>query len=491
MQYVSTRATSASDSRNPETFSTILLGGLAPDGGLFMPAEYPRVSGEELDAWRTLSYADLAYEILRKFATDIPDADLKALTSKTYTPEVYRNARPEQQAADITPLRTLEDENGGTLILQALSNGPTLAFKDMAMQLLGNLFEYALAKDEDELNIFGATSGDTGSAAEYAMRGKRGVRVFMLSPSGKMSPFQTAQMFSLQDPNIFNIAVDGVFDDCQDLVKAVSNDLSFKARHKIGTVNSINWARVVAQVVYYFRGYLAATTSNTQTVSFTVPSGNFGNICAGHIARMMGLPIDKLVVATNENDVLDEFFRTGVYRVRKSSETFHTSSPSMDISKASNFERFIYDLVGRDSERTRALFRRVDTHGGFDLSGGPGADGDEFKRVKAYGFVSGKSTHADRVDTIRMVADDYGIVIDTHTADGIKVAREHMAPGVPMIVLETALAAKFNETILEALGMDAERPAGFEDIESLPQKFVVMQPNVDEMKTFIAAHTGL
>jgi threonine synthase len=491
MQYVSTRATSASASRNPETFSSILLGGLAPDGGLFMPAEYPRVSGEELNAWRKLSYAELAYEILRKFATDIPDADLKALTSKTYTPEVYRNARPGERASDITPLRTLEEEGGRKLILQALSNGPTLAFKDMAMQLLGNLFEYALAKSEDELNIFGATSGDTGSAAEYAMRGKRGVRVFMLSPAGKMSPFQTAQMFSLQDPNIFNIAVDGVFDDCQDLVKAVSNDLSFKARHKIGTVNSINWARVVAQVVYYFRGYLAATASNDQKVSFTVPSGNFGNICAGHIARMMGLPIDKLVVATNENDVLDEFFRTGVYRVRRSSETFHTSSPSMDISKASNFERFIYDLVGRDSERTHALFRKVDTHGGFDLSGGPGADGDEFKRVGAYGFVSGKSTHADRLETIRMVADDYGIVIDTHTADGIKVAREHMAPGVPMIVLETALAAKFNETILEALGTDAERPAGFEDIESLPQKFVLMRPNVDEMKTFIAAHTGL
>jgi threonine synthase len=491
MQYVSTRATSASASRNPETFSTILLGGLAPDGGLFMPAEYPRVTGAELDAWRTLSYAELAYAILRKFATDIPDADLKSLTSKTYTPAVYRNARAGESAQEITPLRTLEDEGGRKLILQALSNGPTLAFKDMAMQLLGNLFEYALAKEGDELNIFGATSGDTGSAAEYAMRGKRGVRVFMLSPSGKMSAFQTAQMFSLQDPNIFNIAVEGVFDDCQDLVKAVSNDLSFKARHKIGTVNSINWARVVAQVVYYFRGYLSATTSNDQKVSFTVPSGNFGNICAGHIARMMGLPIDKLVVATNENDVLNEFFRTGVYRVRASSETYHTSSPSMDISKASNFERFIYDLVGRDSERVHALFRKVDTHGGFDLSGGPGADGDEFKHVGEYGFVSGKSTHADRIETIRMVADDYGIVIDTHTADGIKVAREHMAPGVPMIVLETALAAKFNETILEALGTDAERPAGFENIEALPQKFVLMRPNVDEMKTFIAAHTGL
>ncbi|MFN3790377.1 threonine synthase [Massilia sp.] len=491
MHYVSTRATSASAARNPQRFSDILLAGLAPDGGLYLPEEYPQVSGAELDAWRKLSYAELAYEILRKFATDIPDDDLRALTAKTYTPEVYRNARADESAAEITPLRVLEDGQAGKLVLQALSNGPTLAFKDMAMQLLGNLFEYALAKNDDELNIFGATSGDTGSAAEYAMRGKRGVRVFMLSPHKKMSAFQTAQMFSLQDPNIFNIAVQGVFDDCQDMVKAVSNDLSFKARHKIGTVNSINWARVVAQVVYYFRGYLGATTSNDQKVSFTVPSGNFGNICAGHIARMMGLPIDKLVAATNENDVLDEFFRTGRYRVRKPSETYHTSSPSMDISKASNFERFVYELVGRDPERTHALFRKVDTHGGFDLSGGPGSDGDEWKLVGQYGFASGKSTHADRLATIRDVFDDYGITIDTHTADGIKVAREHLQPGIPMIVLETALAAKFNETILEALGQDAERPAGFEDIESLPQRFVVMEPSVEAMKAYIARHTGL
>jgi threonine synthase len=495
MQYVSTRAALAPASSAAQQFSDILLGGLAPDGGLYLPAEYPQVTGAELDAWRKLSYAELAFEILRKFATDIPDADLKALTAKTYTKAVYRNARDGEKAADITPLRLLEENlaKGGatTLLLQGLSNGPTLAFKDMAMQLLGNLFEYTLAKSKAELNIFGATSGDTGSAAEYAMRGKKGIRVFMLSPHKKMSAFQSAQMFSLQDKNIFNIAVEGVFDDCQDMVKAVSNDLPFKAAQKIGTVNSINWARVVAQVVYYFRGYLAATTDNSQKVSFTVPSGNFGNICAGHIARMMGLPIAKLVAATNENDVLDEFFRTGVYRVRKSAETYHTSSPSMDISKASNFERFIYDLVGRDSERVRALFHKVETAGGFDLSGKPGSDGDEFKQVAKYGFQSGKSTHKDRLDTIRDVADDYGIVIDTHTADGIKVAREHLEPGVPMIVLETALAAKFNETILDALGVDAERPAGFENIEDLPQKFVVMGIDVAAMQAYIAANTGL
>jgi threonine synthase len=490
MQYVSTRGQSSSQSP-AQSFSQILLGGLAPDGGLYLPVEYPKVSGAELDAWRKLSYADLAFEVLKKFATDIPEADLKALAHKTYTADVYRNARAGEDAGQITPLRTLEEKDGKKLVLQALSNGPTLAFKDMAMQLLGNLFEYALAKQNAELNILGATSGDTGSAAEYAMRGKKGVRVFMLSPHKKMSAFQTAQMFSLQDPNIFNIAVEGVFDDCQDIVKAVSNDLEFKNRQKIGTVNSINWARVVAQVVYYFRGYLAATNSNDQKVSFTVPSGNFGNICAGHIARMMGLPIDKLIVATNENDVLDEFFRTGVYRVRKSAETYHTTSPSMDISKASNFERFIYDLLGRDADRVRALFKKVETHGGFDLSGKQGSDGDEFKKVEQFGFVSGKSVHADRIATIRDVQEKYGVTIDTHTADGVKVAREHLAAGVPMLVLETALPAKFNETIREALGRDAERPAGFENIEALPQRFEVMKADAAAVKTFVAQHTGL
>jgi threonine synthase len=486
MQYVSTRGLAA-----PQSFSEILLGGLAPDGGLYLPVEYPQVSGAELDAWRKLSYADLAFQVLRKFATDIPEADLNALTQRTYTPEIYRNAHSPECAAQITPLRVLEESGGTKLVLQGLSNGPTLAFKDMAMQLLGNLFEYALARNNAELNIFGATSGDTGSAAEYAMRGKKGIRVFMLSPHKKMSAFQTAQMFSLQDPNIFNIAVEGVFDDCQDMVKAVSNDLDFKTSQKIGTVNSINWARVVAQVVYYFRGYLNATTSNDQKVSFTVPSGNFGNICAGHIARMMGLPIDKLVAATNENDVLDEFFRTGVYRVRKSSETYHTTSPSMDISKASNFERFIYDLLDRNADRVRTLFTKVEKEGGFDLSGKPGSDGDEFRKIVHYGFASGKSIHQDRIATIRDLHEKYGVTIDTHTADGVKVAREHLTPGVPMIVLETALPAKFNETIQEALGHEAERPAGFENIESLPQRFTVMAPDVVQVKKFIAERTGL
>ena len=344
MLYLSTRGHA-----ERKRFCEILLEGLAPDGGLYLPEHYPQVDDAALtrlrNTFNTQGYAALAFEVLSLYIDDIPAADLQAICHKTYTAEVFGTG-------EIVPLRHVE--NG--LWLEALSNGPTLAFKDMAMQLLGNLFEYELARRGQTLNILGATSGDTGSAAEYAMRGKRGVRVFMTSPHGRMSPFQQAQMFSLQDANIHNIAIEGVFDDCQDIVKAVSNDLAFKRQYKIGTVNSINWARLLAQVVYYFAGYFQATQDNSQRVSFTVPSGNFGNVCAGHVARMMGLPIAQLVVATNENDVLDEFFRTGTYRVRSSGETHETSSPSMDISKASNFERFVFDLLGRDGARVKQYF---------------------------------------------------------------------------------------------------------------------------------------
>lgn len=478
MKYVSTRG-----GMPFKSFSEILLEGLATDGGLAMPEAYPLVATEELQRWRSLSYADLAFAILSKFVTDIPAVDLKVLIDKTYTAQVYCHGRTPAKADEITPLTPLENN----LYLLELSNGPTLAFKDMAMQLLGNLFEYALAKNHAELNIFGATSGDTGSAAEYAMRGKRGVRVFMLSPHQKMSAFQTAQMFSLQDPNIFNIAVRGVFDDCQDIVKAVSNDLAFKSQQKIGTVNSINWARVTAQVVYYFKGYFAATNNNSQKVSFCVPSGNFGNVLAGHIARQMGLPIDKLAVATNENDVLDEFFKTGIYRVRKSAETYHTSSPSMDISKASNFERFIYDFLGQDGPAVKALWDKVESEGVFDLSQHP-----KFSEIaNTYGFRSGKSTHADRLNTIRQCFEKYGVMIDTHTADALKVANELRDPQVPMLVLETALPAKFAETIRTALGREPQRPAGFENIEALPQRFAVMDADVQQIKQYITQHTGL
>jgi len=477
MKYLSTRA-AANDSTDRKRFCEILLEGLAPDGGLYLPERYPQIDDATLTRWRsvyhTQGYAELAFEVLSLYIDDIPADDLRALCEKTYTAAVFGTG-------EIVPLRHLEEG----LYLEAPSNGPTLAFKDMAMQLLGNLFEYELARRGEELNILGATSGDTGSAAEYAMRGKKGVRVFMTSPFGRMSPFQQAQMFSLMDENIHNIAVDGVFDDCQDMVKAVSNDLEFKRKYKIGTVNSINWARLMAQVVYYFAGYLQATQSNSEKVSFTVPSGNFGNICAGHVARMMGLPIDKLVVATNENDVLDEFLRTGVYRVRASADTHETSSPSMDISKASNFERFVFDLLGRDGARVKSLFAdALAQDGQFDLGTDPA-----FKQAAIrYGFESGKSTHADRLATIKATFERFGVMIDTHTADGVKVAREHLQPGVPMIVLETALPIKFAATIVEALGREPDRPARFEGIEALPKRVTRMAADVDAVKAYIAQH---
>jgi len=479
MRYLSTRG----HADRPQ-FCDILLEGLAPDGGLYLPESYPQLDAVALtrlrQVWQCQSYAALAFEVLSLYIDDIPPSDLQALCRKTYTPEVF--GTPE-----IVPLKPLQaaGQDQPKVYLEALSNGPTLAFKDMAMQLLGNLFEYELARRGETLNILGATSGDTGSAAEYAMRGKKGVRVFMTSPDGRMSPFQQAQMFSLLDKNIHNIAIEGVFDDCQDIVKAVSNDLEFKRKYKIGTVNSINWARLLAQVVYYFAGYFQATQRNDQKVSFTVPSGNFGNVCAGHVARMMGLPIDRLVVATNENDVLDEFFRTGIYRVRGTADTHETSSPSMDISKASNFERFVFDLLERDAAKTKTIFGEgLSRQGFFDLSG----DSRFAQAATTYGFDSGRSTHADRLKTIQQVFATYGVMIDTHTADGVKVAQELLNPQVPMIVLETALPIKFAATIVEALGRQPERPPQYEGIEALPKRVQVMKADVDLVKAYIQQH---
>jgi threonine synthase len=271
-----------------------------------------------------------------------------------------------------------------------------------------------------------------------------------------------------------------MFDDAQDIVKAVSNDAEFKAKYKIGAVNSINWARVAAQIVYYFQGYFLATRSNDEQVAFSVPSGNFGNICAGHIARQMGLPIARLVLATNENDVLDEFFKTGVYRPRSAAETSITSSPSMDISKASNFERFIFDLVGRDPAVVADLWAKVDKGQAFDLSATV-----YWKNLPKFAFVSGKSTHLDRIKTIRFAHGRYNVMLDTHTADGLKVALEHRLPNIPMIVLETAQPAKFEETIREALGTEPVRPADLNGIENLTQRVVVMAPDVAAIKQFI------
>ncbi|MCP1386776.1 threonine synthase [Corynebacterium sp. TA-R-1] len=461
MDYISTRDPHAT----PQAFTDILLGGLSPDGGLYMPAVYPTISPELLDEWRALlaaeGYAALAAEVVKLFVDDIPPAIVEKLTAQAYTTEKFASE-------EIVPVTELEDG----LWLAHLSEGPTAAFKDMAMQLLGELFEFELTRRGEEINILGATSGDTGSSAEYAMRGRDNIRVFMLTPGGRMTPFQQAQMFGLDDPNIFNIALDGVFDDCQDVVKEVNGDAPFKAKYRIGAVNSINWARLLAQTVYYISSYIKVTETNDEQVSFCVPTGNFGDICAGHIAKQMGLPIDRLIVATNENDVLHEFFTTGEYRPRSAAETHATSSPSMDISKASNFERFIFDVTGRDAKVTGKLFGAKVKEGGFnldDFGGTVGGDDVRARISEEFGFLSGKSTHADRVATIKDTHERNGVLIDPHTADGVFVARG-VADQVttPIVVLETALPVKFADTIVEAIGEAPaipERFAGIMDAE--------------------------
>ena len=464
MKYISTRGQT-----DHKPFSEVLLMGLAPDGGLMLPEHYPMIDEATLNQWRHLSYPELAFEVIRLFATDIPEDDLRVIINRTYTIQNFGTA-------EITPVRTLKDG----IKIQALSNGPTLAFKDMAMQFLGNMFEYVLARQNKVLNILGATSGDTGSAAEYALRGKKGIHVFMLSPEGKMSAFQRAQMYSLQDDNIHNIAVKGMFDDCQDIVKTIQGDSRFKHDFHISTVNSINWGRIVAQVVYYFAGYFKATNNNSERVSFCVPTGNFGNICAGHIAKQMGLPIDRLIVATNENNVLDQFFKTGEYYPRNAEHTYVTSSPSMDISKASNFERFIFDVMRRDADSISSLWERVGKGEGFNLH-------VKLDKIhEKYGFVSGKSTHVDRLATIKSVYETDGQLIDPHTADGVKVAREVRLPGETIVCLETALAAKFEQTIHEAVGdVDVPRPEKLRGLEDLPQRVQVVPNNADVVKMII------
>ncbi|OCG74292.1 threonine synthase [Microbacterium sediminis] len=464
MQFISTRG-----GAQPLSYCETLLEGLATDGGLAVPETMPRVDAETLERWRALTYPQLATEVLGLFATDIPREDLARMTAAAY------EAFPDE----VVPLRSIGD--GITLV--GLSEGPTLAFKDMAMQFLGQVVEYALERTGSVLNVLGATSGDTGSAAEHALRGKERISVFMLSPQGRMSAFQRAQMFSIDDANVHNIAVDGVFDDCQNLVKELAGDLAFKRAQHLGAVNSINLARITAQVVYYFWAWLRATDAGGPIeVSFSVPSGNFGNILSGFFARQMGLPIRRLVLATNENNVLDEFFRTGVYRPRSAAETHATSSPSMDISKASNLERFIFELLGRDGERVAAAWHELDAQGFFDVSAEQPRFADEF------GIVSGTSTHADRIDTIRAVHAATGEIIDPHTADGVRVARPFVEPGVPMLVLETAKPHKFADTIREALDIELEYAPEVRAMLDAPQRVTEMPDDAAALRAYIEAH---
>ncbi|OWP22534.1 threonine synthase [Microbacterium sp. AISO3] len=461
MLYISTRG-----GAEPLPYCDALLEGLATDGGLAVPQEMPTVSPETLERWRVLTYPQLATEVLALFATDIERDDLARMTEAAYAP--FPDA--------VVPLRPI----GGEMTLVGLSEGPTLAFKDLAMQFLGQVVEHALERTGSVLNVLGATSGDTGSAAEYALRGKERIAVFMLSPQGRMSPFQRAQMFSLDEPNIHNIAVAGVFDDCQNLVKELAGDLEVKRELHLGAVNSINLARITAQVVYYFWAWLRATDADGHAeVSITVPSGNFGNILSGFYAREMGLPIRRLVLAANENNVLDEFFRTGIYRPRSAAQTLQTSSPSMDISKASNLERFIFELVGRDPQRVVAAWRELETQGFADFSA------DLARFTAEFGIVSGTSTHADRLATIRSVHEGTGEIIDPHTADGVTVARDYVESGEVMLVLETAKPEKFAETIREAIGVELTYSDDLQAMLDAPQHVVDLPDDAAALTAFI------
>jgi threonine synthase len=454
------------------SYTDVLLSGLAPDGGLYVPSEYPQFSTEELVALKDAPYAKIAHAVKRKLVDGaIADEDLMKLIEASYTPELF--ALEEGRVVPATHI-----ERG--LYVQNLSLGPTASFKDMAMQLLAREMQHELKARGEELIILGATSGDTGSAAEAAFKAARNVKLFMLSPEEGMSDFQKAQMGALSGGNVFNISIRGRFDDCQNLVKAVKGDEEFA---KLGAVNSINWGRISSQIPYYLAGYLQVAKHVGEPVDFAVPSGNFGNALSGYYAKRMGLPIRRIIVATNENNVLHKLFSTGVYEVTSAQVT---SSPSMDISKASNYERLAFDVLGRDATRTAAYMKEFAESGKVSLAD-HGADADAFSN---WGFESGSSTHADRLAEIRHVHETSGICIDPHTADGVHVGRQKLEDGTPMLALATALPVKFEDTVREALGTVPERPARFKNLETslAPDAFTTLDPDAEALKAFIRSH---
>jgi len=445
MKFISTRD---ADKKNL-SYSDTLLAWLAPDRGLFVPLEYPQVTISELQELKSSPYTDIAFEIKKKIIWwDIPDDVLRGLVEKAYTQEKF----PDTKDGNITPVRKVEDN----LYIQNLSAGPTAAFKDMAMQQLGQEMNYELTKRSQSLTILWATSWDTGSAAEAAMKGLDAITLFMLSPQVGMSSFQRAQMWSLSGDNIFNISIDGRFDDCQDMVKDIKGSPEFA---NLGAVNSINWGRISSQVPYYFSWYLQAVEQVWEEVDFCVPSWNFWNVLSWYIAKMMWLPIRRLIVATNENNVLETLFKTGEYTAKPADIT---SSPSMDISKASNYERLAYDLLWRDGVKLSEYMQEFEKNGSVHL-----ADfWVDTEYLESLGFISWSSTHQDRLDMIRYVYKKSGSIIDPHTADSIKVAWDLRDHDIKTICLETALPVKFEDTIMEALGHIPERTQRFTDLES-------------------------
>ncbi|MBU4118593.1 MAG: threonine synthase [Proteobacteria bacterium] len=461
MKYISTRGGIA-----PISFKQAVMMGLATDGGLLLPVSIPEISAETLTQWRGLSYPELATAVLSCFIDDIPPNDLRTLVEKSYSTFNHR---------EITPLV----KQGDCYILE-LFHGPTLAFKDVALQFLGNVFEYLLKESGGKMNIVGATSGDTGSAAIYGVRGKERINIFILHPYKRVSPIQELQMTTVTDANVFNIAVRGTFDDGQSIVKSIFNDLPFKDKHQLGAVNSINWARIVAQVVYYIYAALKVTGSEgVEKVDFSVPTGNFGDIFAGYVARRM-LPnhIRNLILATNENNLLTRFILNGDYSLGPVAQT---SSPSMDIQVASNFERYLYYLNGEDAVMTRQDMDR------FAASGSLQFDELAQERVRA-DFASRSVNEAETIDIIRDFYTLHGYVLDPHTAVGVKAGLAGREEGVPMICLATAHPAKFGAAVRRAIGHEPDIPSSLAALTDKETRCEVMAAEIGAVQSFVEQH---
>ncbi len=460
MRYISTRG-----GIKPIAFKDAVMMGLADDGGLLLPETLPTVDEMTVESWRNLPYQYLAVQILKLFIDDIPQKDLETLVDHSYA----RFSHPQ-----VTPIRKTDD-----IYILELFHGPTLAFKDVALQLLGNIFEYLLKESGSFMNILGATSGDTGSAAIYGVRGKAAINIFILHPDGRVSPVQEKQMTTVLDENVFNIAVRGTFDDGQAIVKAIFNDLDFKEKHHLGAINSINWARVLAQVVYYVYAYLKFKKQGFDCVDFSVPTGNFGDIFAGYVAKRL-LPagrINRLILATNENDLLTRFVTRGDYSKGK---VVTTSSPSMDIQIASNFERYLYYLRDENGSQVKDDMVRFTETGHLDLS--------SLKSRVAEDFSSISVDEEQTIATIRDFHTQHGYILDPHTAVGVRAALAVQDSKIPMICLATAHPAKFGEAVVKAIGREPERPAALKGIEEKESRMEVMDAKVELVKEYVAGH---
>ncbi|MEW6221169.1 MAG: threonine synthase [Thermodesulfobacteriota bacterium] len=460
MRYISTRGGVA-----PIPFSEAVLMGLATDGGLLLPTELPEVPAATLAAWRQADYPTLAAAVLGLFATDLPAAVLRDLVDRSY--RVFRHPA-------VTPVVPC-----GDLFILELFHGPTLAFKDVALQLLGHLFEHLLAERGGRLNILGATSGDTGSAAIHGVRGRERIAIFILHPQGRVSRIQELQMTTVLDANVHNIAVKGTFDDGQAIVKAIFGDLAFKERHQLGAINSINWARVLAQVVYYlYAAFRVQEETAAAMVDFSVPTGNFGDIFAGHLARKLaGGAIGRLILATNANNILARFVQEGVYAKGVVTPTI---SPSMDIQVASNFERYLYDLLDEDPRAvTEAL-------AGFAARGSLAIDSRRQERVRQ-DFAAAAVSEEETLATIRKTYAGHGYLVDPHTAVGVAAGRRCRRPGVPLVCLATAHPAKFGEAVTRAIGEPPPMPPALEGLAALPSRCQVLPADAGAVKAFLAA----